>query len=94
MFKWSVEPVLLLSVTVLPGGCDIQLLSCKLRGSPLVESINDNLACVAGSSWVVVYLSAVSADEQRGPALAGHATGSRLGAAGGGPPSLLVASSL
>lgn len=44
MFKWSVEPVLLLSVTVLPGGCDIQLLSCKLRGSPLVESINDKFS--------------------------------------------------
>lgn len=40
----SVEPVLTVSVTVEERGCTISLLSCKLQGSPLVQSINDKFS--------------------------------------------------
>ncbi|KAG0491569.1 hypothetical protein HPP92_004614 [Vanilla planifolia] len=43
-FSFEVCPVLVVRVEVEPYGCCIRLLSCKLEGSPLVESQNDKFS--------------------------------------------------
>ena len=39
-FNFEVEPVLTLMVKPTDNGCIIEMLACKLRGSPLIESQN------------------------------------------------------
>ncbi|GAB4815192.1 hypothetical protein N2152v2_002238 [Parachlorella kessleri] len=43
-FNFEVEPVITVSVTVLERGPTVRLLSCKLRGSKMVEQANDKFS--------------------------------------------------
>lgn len=43
-FNFEVEPVLTLMVQPNASGCCIEMLACKLKGSPLIESQNCKFA--------------------------------------------------
>lgn len=43
-FNFEVEPILTLQVQTTDAGCEISMLACKLRGSPLIEAQNDKFA--------------------------------------------------
>ena len=43
-FQFVVEPVLTLRVVVVPMGCEINLLSCKIEGSKFVEDQNEKFS--------------------------------------------------
>lgn len=43
-FQFNVEPVLTLRVVVVPMGCEIHLLSCRIAGSKFVEDQNQKFS--------------------------------------------------